>query len=79
MTRIALNLTGVADRLGISRDSVRKYKSFPPPDIEGIGVDEANYTDDMASTKLWFPETVDIWNANRPGAGARTDLRQKAS
>lgn len=25
-------------------------------------------------THGWLPETIDKWNANRPGKGARTDL-----
>ncbi|MCZ9634857.1 hypothetical protein RhoBH5_29595, partial [Rhodococcus sp. BH5] len=28
------------------------------------------------SVRGWLPETIDKWNANRPGRGKRTDLAQ---
>lgn len=51
----------VAARLGISAESWRSYVSTgygPPPDGR------------LGRTPWWKPETVDAWNASRPGQGA---------
>jgi hypothetical protein len=43
---------------------------------ELINVDEHTCAYDWCEGTIrgWLPETVDRWNASRPGRGARTDL-----
>jgi hypothetical protein len=53
--------------VGVKPSTWRAYVKrgqAPPPDgrDEGFGRD------------YWLPATLDAWMANRPGAGARTDL-----
>lgn len=64
-----LSLHGLAERVGIGYTTARTYNSqkrLPPPDaIIGNG---------NAAKYGWLPETVDEWNMNRPGQGARTDI-----
>jgi predicted DNA-binding transcriptional regulator AlpA len=57
-----LGITDAAERVGISPNSLKRYK-LPPPDAL-IG----------GRIRGWLPETIDEWNAARPGPGARTDL-----
>lgn len=61
MTIKALTLQEAADRLGLSRSTLRTYR-FPDPDVQ------------IGRIVGWLPQTVDEWQANRPGRGARTDL-----
>ncbi|MCW2300759.1 putative DNA-binding transcriptional regulator AlpA [Rhodococcus erythropolis] len=56
-----LSTTEVAERLGVDRSAIGHYK-MPEPDAL------------IGKTRGWRPETIDEWNANRPGRGARTDL-----
>lgn len=65
-----LSLQDVADRLGVSRNSVAKYKLPEPDVIVGSGIN---------APRGWSAETIDKWNANRPGRGARTDLKVRRS
>jgi len=51
-----LSVTDVAHRLGISPAAVSAYK-LPQPDAT------------IGRTRGWLPETIDRWNANRPGRG----------
>lgn len=51
-----LGVTDVARRLGISTAAVSAYK-LPEPDAM------------IGRTRGWLPETIDQWNANRPGRG----------
>lgn len=69
MTRHYLSLQGVADHLGVSRNSVAKY-ALPEPDalIEG----------GTGQTRGWLVETIDAWNSSRPGPG-RWGPREVAS
>ncbi|MDY2941445.1 MAG: transcriptional regulator [Varibaculum sp.] len=66
-----LSLAGLARRVGITPTTARKYQSehrLPEPDAEiGYG---------RGAKYGWLPETVDAWQAARPGRGARTDLKQ---
>lgn len=57
-----LSASEVAERLGIHRSAISKYK-MPEPDAL------------IGTTRGWLPATIDEWNAARPGRGARTDLR----
>lgn len=51
-----LSVTDVAKRLGISTAAVSAYK-LPQPDAL------------IGRTRGWLPDTIDQWNANRPGRG----------
>lgn len=62
MTIKALTLQEAADRLGLSRSTLRTYRGFPAPDVQ------------IGRIVGWLPQTVDEWQSNRPGRGARTDL-----
>jgi predicted DNA-binding transcriptional regulator AlpA len=56
MTIRYLSVTEVAKRLGISAAAVSAYK-LPEPDAT------------IGKTRGWEPETIDQWNASRPGRG----------
>ena len=51
-----LSVTDVAKRLGISPAAVSAYK-LPQPDAL------------IGRTRGWLPDTIDQWNAQRPGRG----------
>ena len=70
MPRHYLSLQDVADRLGVSRNTVAKYK-LPEPDVI-VG-------SDLTARRGWSIATIDAWNAQRPGPGARTDLKVAGS
>lgn len=48
----------VAERIGVKPDSLANYK-LPPPDAM------------IGDTRGWTAETIDEWNAARPGKGQR--------
>ena len=56
MTIEYLSVTDVSKRLGISTAAASAYK-LPQPDAT------------IGRTRGWLPETIDRWNANRPGRG----------
>lgn len=56
MTTEYLSVTDVAKRLGISTAAASAYK-LPEPDAR------------IGRTRGWLPETIDRWNAARPGRG----------
>lgn len=56
MTTRYLSLTEVAARLGITTGALAGYK-LPEPDAL------------IGRTRGWLPETIDEWNASRPGRG----------
>jgi hypothetical protein len=58
-----LNRTQVAERIGVHPGALSRYR-LPVPDAV------------IGTVRGWLPETVDRWQANRPGRGARTDLQQ---
>lgn len=66
-----LSLSGLAARIGITDGTARSYSGknlLPQPDVlVGEGV---------RAVRGWLPETIDEWNKNRPGRGARTDLKK---
>ncbi|MGV9181794.1 transcriptional regulator [Arcanobacterium canis] len=71
MTTRYLSLRGYAKRIGIAYSTIRKYqieKRLAPPDAI---IGEGN-----SPTHGWLPETIDTWQINRPGQGARTDLKK---
>lgn len=72
MPIIYLSLHGYAQRVGIAYSTICTYqrqKRLAPPDAI---IGEGN-----AQTYGWLPETIDTWQVNRPGRGARTDLKTK--
>ena len=60
-----LTVAQVAEYLGLSIRTVEAYRAdgrMPEPTMVG-------------RTPTWTREQIDQWQANRPGRGARTDLR----
>lgn len=68
-----LSRTQVAYRIGVQPSTLSRYK-LPPPDVV-IGGLNADGTIPRGSIRGWRPDTIDHWHLNRPGRGARTDLR----
>ena len=68
-----LDLTDIAARWGVKPATVRRYRHegrLPPCDaVIGIAAQHPR--------EGWLPETVDA--IERPGPGARTDLRRRES
>lgn len=66
MTVNYLSLNGLAERVGIAPSTAKRYlidKRLPEPDATiGAG---------SSPTFGWLPETVDAWQASRPGKGGR--------
>ncbi|PZT93643.1 MAG: hypothetical protein DI630_26755 [Gordonia sp. (in: high G+C Gram-positive bacteria)] len=63
----------VAERIGVVDSALGRYK-LPAPDAV-IGPINDDGSIPRGSFRGWLPETIDEWNANRPGRGARTDLK----
>lgn len=53
-----LSLKEVGERIGTSNPSAKGYR-LPEPDAW------------IGTTRGWLPETIDQWNAQRPGRGGR--------
>lgn len=53
-----LSLTEVARRLGVTKGALARYK-LPAPDVV------------VGSIRGWSEQTIDEWNARRPGHGGR--------
>ena len=67
-----LSLRGVAAYTGLSENTLKAYSQrgyMPAPDVE-IG------TGEKVTANGWSTDTIDHWLANRPGRGARTDLKK---
>ncbi|MEU3011079.1 hypothetical protein [Nocardia asteroides] len=73
MPTVYLNRAQVAERIGVVPSALSKYK-LPDPDVV-IGPVEDDGTIPRGSVRGWLPDTIDAWNAERPGQGARTDLQ----
>lgn len=56
MTTHYMNMTEVAKYLNISVGALSTYK-LPAPDAT------------LGKSRGWLPETIETWNANRPGRG----------
>ena len=65
MTRRYLSASEVAEKLGITINTFNSYRR------KGLTPDPDAIT---GNAHGWLPETIDEWNRNRPGRGARTDL-----
>lgn len=58
MTEHYASFTQVAEMLGINKGALAHYK-LPSPDAY------------IGKTRGWLPETIERWNAQRPGKGGR--------
>ena len=67
MAQRKLYRADLADLAGIKIDSLNKLK-LPPRDGTDIEAGKAR--------PYWWSRTARTWLANRPGRGARTDLRK---
>lgn len=65
-TIVYMSVNDVAELLGITQSSVSAYK-LPMPDAL------------IGKTRGWKPETIQAWNAARPGSGkwGKNDPRKK--
>lgn len=71
MTAEYLGTAAVAERVGLSVPTIRSYiRKGLLPDADVI------ITTPSGPLRGWAPETIDAWQASRPGQGARTDLAQ---
>lgn len=66
MTKHYLSRMQFAARIGVKPASLSRYK-LPTPDVI-VGPD-------TRPVQGWSTETIDKWNAARPGRGSRTDLK----
>ncbi|WP_028477929.1 hypothetical protein [Nocardia sp. CNY236] len=69
-----LNRAQVAERIGVVAPALSRYK-LPDPDVI-VGPVNDDGTLPVGTIRGWLTETIDEWNATRPGRGARTDLRR---
>ena len=74
---VYLGVAQVAERIGVKPGALSRYK-LPTPDVV-IGTIDDDGTVSRGSFRGWAEETIDEWNANRPGRGARTDLKEGES
>ncbi|NEG89800.1 helix-turn-helix transcriptional regulator [Bifidobacterium aerophilum] len=58
MTIRYLSLTEIAQRLDVTKGALARYRLPEPDALTG-------------TTRGWLPETIDQWNAQRPGKGGR--------
>ena len=60
MSELYLSRSEVADRIGVKVGTLSRYR-LPEPDVIVGSGDRPTFG--------WLPETIDTWNANRPGRG----------
>lgn len=72
MARRYLSLRQFAEHIGASDPTLSGYK-LPAPDAI-IGPINEDGSLPRGTMRGWLPATIDKWNAERPGRGARTDL-----
>ncbi len=68
MTDLLLDAAGAAARLGVLPATVLSYRSrgvFPPPDVT------------LGQSPGWYPQTIDAWQASRPGRTGRPKKEQQ--
>ena len=68
-----LNLAQFEERIGMARGGLSKFRSLPTPDVI-VGPVNDDGSLPRGTTRGWLADTIDQWNAARPGRGARTDL-----
>ncbi|WP_072691209.1 helix-turn-helix domain-containing protein [Rhodococcus marinonascens] len=73
---VYLSRTEVAERIGVQAGALSRYK-LPTPDVL-IGHVNDDGSIPRGTVRGWTEKTIDEWNANRPGRGARTDLTDGA-
>jgi len=66
MAETKLYRADLADLIGVKVDSLNKLKL---PDRDGTDIERGK------ARPYWLLSTAKEWAANRPGRGARTDLR----
>lgn len=66
MPREQLDKQAVADRLGVSRETITKYVT--PERIARYGFPEPDGR--IGGSPWWWSTSIDAWQANRPGKGA---------
>ncbi|QEU11261.1 putative transcriptional regulator [Mycobacteroides abscessus subsp. abscessus] len=67
--QVYLSRTDVAERIGVQVATLSRYR-LPEPDAQ-IGILKR-------PTSGWLPETIDRWNAERPGSGNWTRGESRA-
>lgn len=70
--RTYMNRAQVEEHLGLASGSLSKIKLPTPDAVTGPVNDDGSLP--RGTVRGWLPETIDKWNASRPGRGARTDL-----
>ncbi|WP_234791704.1 hypothetical protein [Mycolicibacterium mucogenicum] len=68
-----LSIGQAEEYLGLGRGALSRAK-MPEPDAI-IGPMNDDGTVPRGTARGWLPATIDVWSANRPGRGARTDRR----
>ena len=68
-----LNQAEFEARLGLARGTLSRYK-LPVPDVV-VGPVNEDGSLPRGTVRGWRAETIDEWNAARPGRGTRTDLK----
>lgn len=71
-----LSRAAVAQRLGLARDTLKIYCKRGAGPVTDIYVVTSPLTPGMPERRTygWLPETVDAWQAARPGRGYRRDI-----
>ncbi|MFT3661065.1 MAG: hypothetical protein QM809_06605 [Gordonia sp. (in: high G+C Gram-positive bacteria)] len=69
MPEVYLSLRQVEEHLGLARGGAAKYR-LPEPDVV-IGAVNDDGTFPRGTSRGWRVETIDAWNARRPGHGGR--------
>ena len=67
---------GVAERIGVQEGALSRYKLQVSDAVIGPLNDDGSVP--HGTFRGWLPDTINDWNANRPGQGARTDITQPA-
>ena len=62
MATLYLGRAEVAQRIGVKPSTLSRYKLPEPDAYTGAG---------SRAVRGWLPETIDAWNAARPGKGGR--------
>ncbi|MGU3650664.1 hypothetical protein [Mycolicibacterium sp. A43C] len=69
-----LNLAQFEERIGMARGGLSKFH-LPEPDVI-VGPVNDDGSIPRGTTRGWTAETIDEWNANRPGPGRRPSKLQ---
>lgn len=71
-----LSRAAVAQRLGLARDTLKIYCRRSVGPVPDIYVVTSLLTPGLPERRTygWLPETVDAWQASRPGRGYRRDI-----